>query len=79
MNNCIVDLNIIWTAMSAISTLLAVLVALFLPIFQKWAKWNLEINTQINVFGYYEMIRIVVTVDNIGNRNISITGFGLEC
>lgn len=38
MNNCIVDLNIIWTAMSAISTLLAVLVALFLPIFQKWAK-----------------------------------------
>lgn len=79
MNNCIVDLNIIWTAMSAISTLLAVLVALFLPIFQKWAKWNLEINTQINIFGYYEMIRIVVTVDNIGNRNISITGFGLEC
>lgn len=79
MNNCIVDLNIIWTAMSAISTLLAVLVALFLPIFQKRAKWNLEINTQINIFGYYEMIRIVVTVDNIGNRNISITGFGLEC
>lgn len=79
MNNCIVDLNIIWTAMSAISTLLAVLVALFLPIFQKRAKWNLEINTQINIFVYYEMIRIVVTVDNIGNRNISITGFGLEC
>lgn len=79
MNYCTVDWNIIWTAMSAISTLLAVLVALFLPIIQNRTKRKLEINTQITTFGYDGMIRIVVTVDNIGNRNISITGIGLEC
>ena len=79
MNYCTVDWNIIWTAVSAISTLLAVLVALFLPIIQNRTKRKLEINTQITTFGYDGMIRIVVTVDNIGNRNISITGIGLEC
>ena len=46
-----------------------------MSIFQNRTKRKLEINT----FGYDGRIRIVVKVDNIGNRNISITRIGLEC
>ena len=56
--------------------LLAVLVALFYPIYQNRSQRKLEIHQSINYDFENGLVRLVVTIDNIGNRNILINSMG---
>ena len=55
---------------------LAVLVALFYPIYQNRSQRKLEIHQSINYDFENGLVRLVVTIDNIGNRNILINSMG---
>ena len=68
--------DIFWSAFTAISTFLAVLVALFYPIYQNRAQRKLEVNQTINYDFEKGLVRLVITIDNIGNRNILINSMG---
>lgn len=68
--------DIFWSAFTAISTFLAVLVALFYPIYQNCSQRKLEIHQSINYDFENGLVRLVVTIDNIGNRNILINSMG---
>ncbi|WP_367121227.1 hypothetical protein [Staphylococcus capitis] len=68
--------DIFWSAFTAISTFLAVLVALFYPIYQNRSQRKLEIHQSINYDFENGLVRLVITIDNIGNRNILIHSMG---
>lgn len=55
---------------------LTVLVALFYPIYQNRSQRKLEIHQSINYDFENGLVRLVITIDNICNRNILINSMG---
>lgn len=74
----IIENTINWEALSAISTFAAVIVAILLPYFNSREKRRLSIKSVIQTDYSYSKIKLCVTIDNIGNRNIIIDSIGFK-
>ncbi|MGV2875893.1 hypothetical protein ROU88_08350 [Macrococcus capreoli] len=74
----IIENTINWEALSAISTFAAVIVAVLLPYYNSREKRRLSIKSVIQTDYSYSRIKLCVTIDNIGNRNIVIDSIGFK-
>ncbi|PKD99717.1 hypothetical protein [Macrococcoides caseolyticum] len=72
----IVSIN--WDALSSISTFAAVIVAIFLPVYNNIEKRKLIIKSIVKTDYDNSIIILCITIDNIGNRNIIIDRIGFK-
>lgn len=72
------DPNVFWTAISAIGTVAAVIVSLYLASRSEQPRRKLDIQAMTTYHFSDGKIIYTVTIDNLGNRNIILVDYGFN-